>query len=50
MHVHILLWQVQILSPQWVITDARHDSTANAYYSTVPSLSGKLELAYLLAS
>lgn len=25
---------------EWVITDARHDSTANAYHSTVPCLSG----------
>jgi hypothetical protein len=25
---------------QWVITDARHDSTANAYHTTVPCLSG----------
>ena len=26
---------------QWVITDARHDSTANAYHTTVPCLSGR---------
>ena len=26
---------------KWVITDARHDSTANAYHSTVPCLSGR---------
>ena len=26
---------------QWVISDARHDSTANAYHTTVPCLSGK---------
>ena len=25
---------------QWVITDARHDSTSNAYHTTVPCLSG----------
>lgn len=25
---------------EWVITDARHDSTANAYHTTVPCLSG----------
>ncbi len=25
-----------------VITDARHDSTANAYHTTVPCLSGRL--------
>ena len=28
---------------QWVITDARHDSTANAYHTTVPCLSGRYE-------
>ncbi|XP_019856532.1 PREDICTED: uncharacterized protein LOC109585045 [Amphimedon queenslandica] len=27
-------------SGEWVITDARHDSTANAFYTTVPCLSG----------
>ena len=27
--------------PEWVITDARHDSTANAYHTTVPCLSGR---------
>ena len=27
-----------------MITDARHDSTANAYHTTVPCLSGRLEL------
>lgn len=26
---------------QWVIIDARHDSTANAYHTTVPCLSGR---------
>ena len=26
---------------QWVITDARHDSTANAYHTTVPCMSGR---------
>ena len=25
---------------QWVITDARHDSTANAYHTTVPCMTG----------
>ena len=25
---------------QWVMTDARHDSTANAYHTTVPCISG----------
>ena len=43
-HVYILLWQVQLLSSQWVITDALQDSTANAYHTTVPCLSGRLEL------
>ena len=27
-----------------MITDTRHDSTANAYHTTVPCLSGRLEL------
>ena len=27
-----------------MITDARHDSTANAYHTTVPCLSGRLEM------
>eukprot|EP00731_Ephydatia_muelleri_P033282 Em0027g30a len=27
-------------SGEWVITDARHDSTSNAYHSTVPCLAG----------
>ena len=26
---------------EWVITDARHDSTSNAYHTTVPCLSGR---------
>ena len=29
---------------QWVITDARHDSTSNAYHTTVPCLSGRCVL------
>lgn len=29
---------------QWVITDARHDSTANAFHTTVPCLSGRFVL------
>ncbi len=28
-------------SGEWVITDARHDSTSNAYHTTVPWLSGR---------
>ena len=32
---------------QWVITDARHDSTANAFHTTVPCLSGRWELVEL---
>ena len=44
MYICIFQWQVQILSSQWVITDARHDSTTNAYHTTVPCLSGRLEL------
>ncbi len=27
-----------VICQQWVITDARHDSTANAYNTTVPCL------------
>ena len=27
--------------PQWVMTDARHDSTSNAYHTTVACLSGR---------
>ena len=42
--VHILLWQVQIFAFQWVITHARHDSTANAYHTIVLCFSGRLEL------
>ena len=33
----------KLLTPiylQWVITDARHDSTANAYHTTVPCMTG----------
>ena len=26
---------------EWAITDARHDSTSNAYHKTVPCLSGR---------
>ena len=26
---------------QWVMTDARHDSMANAYHTTVPCISGR---------
>ncbi len=26
---------------QWVITDVRHNSTANAFHTTVPCLSGR---------
>ena len=29
---------------QWVITDARHDSTSNAFHTTVPCLSGRWEI------
>ncbi|KAL5464082.1 hypothetical protein EMCRGX_G033042 [Ephydatia muelleri] len=29
-----------ITSGEWVITDARHDSTSNAYHTTVPCLAG----------
>ena len=29
------------ISQQWVITDARHDSTSNAFHTTVPCLSGR---------
>ena len=27
--------------PQWVITDAHHDSTTNAFHTTVPCLAGR---------
>ena len=27
--------------PQWVMTDARHDSTSNAYHTTVACISGR---------
>ena len=30
-----------IIISQWVMTDARHDSTANAFHSTVVCLSGR---------
>ena len=40
MYAHIL--SSSIYPPQqWVITDARHDSTANAYHTTVPCLAGR---------
>eukprot|EP00731_Ephydatia_muelleri_P006665 Em0003g913a len=29
-----------VTSGEWVITDARHDSSANAYHSTVPCMAG----------
>ena len=29
---------------QWVITDARHDSTSNAFHTTVPCLSGRWKI------
>eukprot|EP00731_Ephydatia_muelleri_P002848 Em0001g2848a len=29
-----------VTSGEWVITDARHDSSANAYHSTVPCIAG----------
>ena len=43
MYVHILtLLQINgKYSQQWVITDARHDSTSNAFHTTVPCLSGR---------
>ena len=31
----------------WVITDARHNSTANAYHTTVPCLSGRFDKTQL---
>ena len=31
----------EVMIIMWVITDARHDSTANAYHTTVPCLSGR---------
>jgi hypothetical protein len=30
-----------VVGAEWVITDARHDSTANAFHTTVPCLSGR---------
>ena len=30
---------------QWVITDAWHDSTSNAFHTTVPCLSGRWEIS-----
>jgi hypothetical protein len=35
-------------SGEWVITDARHDSTANAYHTTVPCLSGRFVFVIVL--
>ena len=31
---------------QWVITDARHDSSANAFHTTVPCMSGRYATVY----
>ena len=31
---------------QWVMTDARHDSTANAYHTTVACLAGRWETVF----
>lgn len=42
--VHLTVIKMNVFSLfylQWVITDARHDSTANAYHTTVPCLSGR---------
>ena len=33
---------------QWVITDARHDSTANTYHTAVPCLSGRFSSVVIL--
>ena len=38
--IHVYNYYVN-KSWQWVITDARHDSTANTYGTTVPFLSGR---------
>ena len=43
--VHVCMY---FLFVQWVITDARHDSTANAYHTTVPCLSGRCVCACML--
>ena len=32
---------VYILTLYWIMTDARHDSTANAYHTTVVCISGR---------
>ena len=39
--IHFILQMTWFNFHQWVITDARHDSTANAYHTTVPCLSGR---------
>ena len=39
--VHIVCGTNLIEYLQWVITDARHDSMANAYHTIVPCLSGR---------
>ena len=31
---------------QWVMTDARHDSTSNAYHTTVVCITGRFGLCY----
>ena len=38
--VLLCLLQSILFPPQWVICDARHDSTSNAYHTTVPCLMG----------
>ena len=44
MYIYLAMVSTNNFSSQWVITDARQDSTANAYHTTVPCLSCRLEL------
>ena len=44
------LFSDRVVYVQWVITDARHDSTANAFHTTVPCLSGRYIRSKLFVS
>ena len=45
-HVQVLfLYLLRILSCiQWVMTDACHDSTSNAFHTTVPCITGRYKV------
>ena len=43
-HVQVLFLYLLLSCIQWVMTDARHDSTSNAFHTTVPCITGRYKV------